>query len=156
MAENQVIPKRGVWEQWDWVWHVAAYTILGLYSAIKLGNTSPTSSLLLILGISALLAVWYIPFIITPLRRWQGNPRRGLPYFVLGFLLWGVLLTLDVNALMLTGMFLPLIFTRFPIRWAIAVVITLTLGVFLIVPAKIYIILRFTRAGKSPRFRAGN
>ena len=39
----------------------------------------------------------------------------------------------------------------------IGLVVTLiTLGVFLIVPAKIYIILRFTRAGKSPRFRADN
>jgi len=30
------------------------------------------------------------------------------------------------------------------------VVVLITLGVFLIVPAKIYFILRFTRAGKSP------
>jgi signal transduction histidine kinase len=132
MAENQATPKRGVWEQWDWVWHVATYAILGMYIAIKLGNTSPTSRLLLILGLSALLAVWYIPFVITPLMRWQDNPRRGLPYFIVGFLLWGVLLTLDVNALILTGMFLPLIFTRFPIRWAIAVVYSLTLGLFLL------------------------
>jgi signal transduction histidine kinase len=131
MAENQATPKRAVWEQWDWVWHVATYGILGLYIAMKLGNTSPTSRLLLILGLSTLLAVWYIPFVITPLSRWQGNPRRGLPYFIVGFLLWGVLLTLDVNALILTGMFLPLIFTRLPIRWAIAVVFSLTLGIFL-------------------------
>jgi signal transduction histidine kinase len=132
MAENQATPKRAVWEQWDWVWHVATYGILGLYIAMKLGNTSPTSRLLLILGLSTLLAVWYIPFVITPLMRWQDNPRRGLPYFIVGFLLWGVLLTLDVNALILTGMFLPLIFTRFPIRWAIAVVFSLTLGIFLL------------------------
>ena len=33
---------------------------------------------------------------------------------------------------MLTGVFLPLIFTRFPIRWAIAVVFSLTLGLFLL------------------------
>ncbi len=55
-----------------------------------------------------------------------------MPYFIVGFLLWGVLLTLDVNALILTGMFLPLIFTRFPIRWAIAIVFSLTLGLFLL------------------------
>ena len=69
MTENQATPKRGVWEQWDWVWHVATYAILGMYSAMKLGNTSPTSRLLFILGLSALLAVWYIPFVITPLMR---------------------------------------------------------------------------------------
>ena len=132
MTENQATPKRGVWEQWDWVWHVAAYAILGIYIAIKLGNTSPTSRLLPILGLSALLAMWYIPFVITPVMRWHANPWRGLPYFIIGFLLWGGVFTQDVNALMLTGMFVPLIFSRFPIRWAIAVVFSLALGLFLI------------------------
>ena len=132
MTDSQTTPRRDIWEQWDWVWHVAAYAILGMYVAIKLGNTASTNHLWLILGLSALLAVWCIPLVITPLMRWQGNPRRSLPYFIVGFLLWGMLLTLDVNALMLTGMFLPLIFSRFPIRWAIAVVFSLTLGVFLL------------------------
>lgn len=130
MTENQATPKREVWKQWDWVWHVAAYAFLGMYIAIKLDNASSTSRLLLVLGLSTLLAVWYIPFVITPPMRWQDNPRRGLPYFIVGFLLWGVLLTLGANALMLTAMFSPLIFTRFPIRWAIAVVFSLALGLF--------------------------
>jgi signal transduction histidine kinase len=132
MAENQAIPKRGVWEQWDWVWHVATYAILGIYVATRLGNTSPTGRLPLILVLSALLAAWYIPFVITPLTRWQDDPRRGLPYFLIGFLLWGGLIAQGGSALMLTGMFVPLIFTRFPIRWAIAVVFSLTLGLFLL------------------------
>lgn len=132
MTENQTPPKREVWEQWDWVWHVVTYTILGIFIASKLGNTSPTSRLLLILALSALLAVWYIPFVITSPLRWQGSPRRGLPYFIVGFLLWGGLFALDASALMLTGMFAPLILTRFPIRWAIAVVYSLALGLFLL------------------------
>ena len=132
MAENQATPQRGVWEQWDWVWHVATYVILGVYSAIKIGNTPPTSRLYLILGLSALLAVWYIRFVITPLMRWQVNPKRGLPYFIVGFLLWGVLYTVDMSALILTGMFLPLIFSRFPVRWSIAVIFSLALGWFLL------------------------
>jgi len=132
MEENEETPKRGVWEQWDWVWHVAAYTFLILYIAIMLINTSPNSRLLLLLGLSALLAMWYIPIVINPPNRWQDNPRSGLPYFFVGFLLWGVLIALDASALILTGMFSPLIFTRFPIRWAIAVIISLALGLFLI------------------------
>ena len=132
MTENQATSKRGVWEQWDWVWHVAAYAFLGMYVAIKLGNTSPASRLLLMLGLSALLAVWYIPFVITPLMRWQDHPRRRLIYFIVGFLLWGGLFAVDINALILTGMFVPLIFTRFPIRWAIAVVFSQALGLFLL------------------------
>jgi signal transduction histidine kinase len=132
MTENQATPKREVWEQWDWVWHVAAYAIFGVYIAIKFGSTSPTSRLLPILGLSALLAVWYIRFVITPPMRWQDNPRRGLLYFIVGFLLWGGLFALDANALMLTGMFIPMIFTRFPIRWAIAIVFSQGLVLFLL------------------------
>ncbi len=132
MTENQARPQRGVWEQWDWVWHVAAYAILAMYIAIMLGDTSPSSRLLLLLGLAALLGVWYIPFVITSVMRWHANPRRGLPYFIIGFLLWGGLFGVDVNALMLTGMFAPLIFTRFPIRWAIAVVFGVTLVLVLL------------------------
>ena len=132
MTENQATPGRGVWEQWDWVWHVAAYAFLGIFIVITLGNPPPTSRLLLILALSALLAGWYIPFVITSPIRWYANPRRGLPYLIVGFLLLGLLLALDVNALMLIGMFVPLIFSRFPIRWAIAIIISLTLGLFLL------------------------
>jgi signal transduction histidine kinase len=132
IAENQATSRRGVWEQWDWVWHVATYALLAFYIAIKLGSTTPTSRLSLILGLSALLAVWYIPFVMIPLMRWQANPRRTLLYLIVGYLLWCALITLDVNALILTGMFLPLIFTRFPICWAIALVFSLALGLFLL------------------------
>ena len=132
MIDNQASSKREVWEQWDWVWHVATYAILGMNIALKLGNTSSTSHLLYILGLSALLAVWYIPFVVTPPTRWQDYPRRGLLYFIVGFLLWSVLFTLDVDTLMLTGMFMPMIFTRFPIRWAIAIVVSLALSLFLL------------------------
>ncbi len=132
MTENQTTPERGVWEQWDWVWHVSAYGFLVLYVAIKLGDTSSTSLLLPILGLSALLAVWYIPFVITPSVRWYANPRRGLLYFIVGLVLWSGLFAVDGNALMLTGMFVPLIFTRFPIRWAVAIIYSQALGLFLL------------------------
>ena len=130
MTENQASSNRDVWEQWDWVWHVSAYAILGMYIVIRLANN--TSPLLPILALSVLLAGWYIPFVITPPMPWYDNPRRGLIYIIVGFLLLSVLLALDVNALMLSGIFLPLIFSRFPIRWAIAVIFSLALSLFLL------------------------
>jgi hypothetical protein len=40
MAEKQAAPKREVWEKCDWVWLVATYAILGIYIAMKFGNST--------------------------------------------------------------------------------------------------------------------
>jgi len=79
-----------------------------------------------------MLALWYTPFVATPIMRWRGTPRRGGLYFLFGWALWGGLLALDAGSLMLAGMFYPLIFTRFPVRWAIAVAFSQTLGLYLL------------------------
>lgn len=132
MTENQVISKREVWEQWDWVWHLAGYTTLGLSVIIALRDGLPDDSLPLFLTLSALVALWYLPFVATPTVRWWNAPRRGLLYFLVGFALWGGLVALNVESLMLVAMYNPMIFTRFPIRWAIGIMVSLTVGFILL------------------------
>jgi signal transduction histidine kinase len=132
MANHQKSLKRNVWEQWDWVWHISAYTFLGLNVAFELGDSPPIVSLPLFLGLSALLALWYLPFVVTPIQRWWNAPMRGMLYFLLGWALWGGLLTLNDRSLLLVGMFYPVIFTRFPLRWAIPLASFQTLGLYLL------------------------
>jgi signal transduction histidine kinase len=149
MADHQKSHRRDVWKQWEWVWHISAYTFLGLNVAFELGDSPPASSLPLFLGLSALLALWYILFVARPIMRWWDIPRRGVLYFLLGWALWGGLLALNGRSLLLAGMFYPLIFSRFPVRWAIAVAISQTLGLYLLfvllyTPENWFIILMIT------------
>jgi signal transduction histidine kinase len=53
-------------------------------------------------------------------------------YFLVGFALWGGLVALNAESLMLAAMYNPMIFTRFPIRWAIGIMISLTVGFLLL------------------------
>ncbi len=78
------------------------------------------------------MALWYVPFIATPIMHWRNTPRRGVLYFLLGWALWGGLLALNARSLLLAAMFYPLIFTRFPVRWAIAVAFSQTLSSYLL------------------------
>jgi signal transduction histidine kinase len=128
MANRQSEPKRDVWEQWDWVWHVCAYAFLGLNVAFDLAADFPTEPIWLFLGLSALLAIWYLPFVAAPITHWWNSPGRGMLYFLIGWALWAGLLALNERSLMLAAMFYPMIFSRFPIRWAIAVAFAQTLG----------------------------
>jgi len=119
-----------VWEQWDWVWHFSAYGLL-ILNIIFVYNSEPgitTFSFFLVL--SALLGLWYIPFVnISTLRTWE-NPKRGALYLVPGWAIWGGLISLTNQSLMLIGIFLPVVFSRFPIRWAIGITIFQTLGLY--------------------------
>jgi len=124
--------KRNVWEQWDWIWHISAYTFLAVNIAFVLGNTPPGSFPLSFLGLSALLALWYLPFFAAPIMRWWNTPKWGVLYFLAGWALWSGLLALSDSSLLLAGMFYPMIFTRFPIRRAIAVAVFQTLGLYLL------------------------
>lgn len=63
--------------------------------------------------------------------RWWNTPRRSVLYFLFGWALWGGLLALNERSLLLAGMFYPVIFSRFPVRWAIAVASLQTLGLYL-------------------------
>jgi signal transduction histidine kinase len=128
MTNPQVKPDREVWEKWDWVWHVSAYTFWGLNIAFDLTGDFPTKPVWLFLGLSALLAIWYLPFVASPISRWWNSPGRGVLYFLFGWALWCGLLALNDRSLMLAALFYPMIFSRFPIRWAIAMAFTQTVG----------------------------
>ncbi|MEM7801726.1 MAG: sensor histidine kinase [Chloroflexota bacterium] len=132
MKEDQVNAKRNLWEQWDWVWHLCGYAALGISVILTLNSETTQYALPLYLLLSALVALWYIPFIATPMIGWWETPGRGLFYFLIGFLLWGGLVILNPNAFLLVTMFNPMIFTRFPIRWAIGVIIAATVGFLLL------------------------
>ena len=129
MIENQTNTNREVWEQWDWVWHLTSYSVLAILVVMTLRSDLPNERLPLFLILSALLAIWYFYFLTTPVVRWYDMPRRGLLYFLIGFALWAGLIALHPRSLILTGMFSIMIFTRFPIRWAIGIMIFLTVGI---------------------------
>ena len=132
MTENETPSKREVWERWDWVWHLTGYTTLGVNIIVMLRGGQLGESLPLFLVLSALVALWYAPFVATPISSWYAAPRRGLLYFLVGFALWGGFVAINPSALMLAAMFNPMIFTRFPIRWGIGIVAALTVGFLLL------------------------
>ncbi|MEM7333698.1 MAG: sensor histidine kinase [Chloroflexota bacterium] len=132
MIENKTNNKGEVWERWDWVWHVAGYTTLTIGVVIALRDTELADSLPLVLTLSALMALWYLPFVATSFLFWRNAPRRSLLYFIIGFVLLGGLVTLNVEFLMLAAMLSPIIFSRFTIRWAIGIVVFLTVALLLL------------------------
>ena len=132
MTENQVSSNREVWEQWDWVWHLTGYAALAISVLIALRDGQLGDFLPLFLTLSVLVASWYLPFVAIPIMRWWDAPRRGLLYFLVGFALWGGLVALNVESLMLAAMYNPMIFTRFPIRWAIGITVSLTVSFLLL------------------------
>ena len=122
--------KPEVWEQWDWVWHFSAYGLL-ILNIIFVYNSDPgIINFSFFLVLSALLGLWYIPFVnISTLRIWD-NPKRGALYLVPGWAIWGGLISLTNQSLMLIGIFLPLVFSRFPIRWATGITFFQSLGLY--------------------------
>jgi len=118
------------WEQWDWVWHFSAYSFLILHIIIVYSSEPRITNFSFFLVLSILLGLWYIPFVnISTLRIWE-DPKRGVLYLVPGWLIWGGLISLTPDSLLLIGIFFPLVFSRFPIRWATGLTIFQTLGVY--------------------------
>ena len=119
-----------VWQQWDWVWHFSAYGLL-ILNIIFVYNSQPRIiNFSFFLVLSALLGLWYIPFVnISTLRIWE-NPKRGALYLVPGWAIWAGLISLTADSLLLIGVFFPLVFSRFPIRWATVITIFQTLGLY--------------------------
>jgi signal transduction histidine kinase len=119
-----------VWEQWDWVWHFSAYGLL-ILNIIFVYNSDPRIiNFSFFLVLSALLGLWYIPFVnISTLRIWD-NPKRGALYLVPGWAIWAGLISLTNQSLMLIGIFLPLVFSRFPILWATGITFFQTMGLY--------------------------
>lgn len=130
MTKIQKSKNPEVWEQWDWVWHFSAYGLL-ILNIIFVYNSDPRIiNFSFFLVLSALLGLWYIPFVnISTLHIWD-NPKRGALYLVPGWLIWGGLISLTNQSLMLIGIFLPLVFSRFPIRWATGITFFQTLGLY--------------------------
>jgi signal transduction histidine kinase len=121
-----------VWEQWDWVWHFSAYGLLILNVLLVYGNDPRIINFSFFLILSALLGLWIILFVNTSIKRFWDNPSRGALYLLPGWLIWASLISLTNQSLMLIGSFLPLVFTRFPIRWSIGITIFQTLGLYFI------------------------
>lgn len=121
-----------VWEQWDWVWHFSAYGLLILNLIFVYRSEPRITSFSFFLILCALLGLWYIPFLnISTLRVWD-NPKRGALYLVPGWAIWAGLISLTADSLLLMGIFLPLVFSRFPIRWAAGITILQILGLYLL------------------------
>lgn len=119
-----------VWEQWDWLWHFSAYGLL-ILNVIFVYNSDPRIiNFSFFLVLSALLGLWYIPFVnISTLRIWD-HPQRGVLYLVPGWAIWAGLISLTADSLLLIGIFFPLVFSRFPIRWATGITFFQTLGLY--------------------------
>lgn len=126
----QASKKREAWQQWDWVWQFSAYGLL-ILTVILVYNREPRiTNFSFFLVLCALLGLWYIPFInFSTLRIWD-NPLRGALYLIPGWVIWGVLLSLTADALLLIGIFFPIVFSRFPIRWSIGINVFQTLGLY--------------------------
>jgi signal transduction histidine kinase len=119
-----------VWEQWDWVWHFSAYGLI-ILNIIFVYNSEPRiTDFSLFLVLSALLGLWYVPFVNSSTLRIWDDPKRGALYLVPGWVLWAGLISLTPDSLLLIGIFLPLVFSRFPILWATGITIFQTLGLY--------------------------
>ncbi|HET9910092.1 MAG TPA: sensor histidine kinase [Anaerolineales bacterium] len=130
MTKMQKSIKPEAWEQWDWVWHFSAYGLLILNVILVYNNEPRIPNFLFFLVLSVLLGLWYLPFLnISTLRIWD-NPKRGALYLVPGWAIWAGLISLTADSLLLIGIFFPLVFSRFPIRWATGITIFQTLGLY--------------------------
>lgn len=119
-----------VWEQWDWVWHFSAYGLLILNTIFVYNSEPRIISISFFFVLSVLFGLWYIPFItISTLRVWD-NPKRGALYLIPGWAIWAGLISLTADSLLLIGIFFPLVFSRFPIRWATGITIFQTLALY--------------------------
>lgn len=120
------------WEQWDWVWHFSTYSFIILNILFVYNSEPRITNFFFFLVLSALLGLWYIPFVnVLTLRVWE-NPIRGALYLIPGWIIWGGLISLAADSLLLIGIFFPLIFSRFPIRWSIGITSFQTLGLYVL------------------------
>lgn len=101
-------------------WHLSTYFFITLNIILVLSGSRPLNHPAIFLGLSALLALWYIPFITTSHFDLGGHQGKRILYFFIGWILWAGLVSLNQTSLLLIGMFCPIIFIRFPIRRAIA------------------------------------
>jgi signal transduction histidine kinase len=113
-------PGSDAWEQMEWIWHILSYAFLVMTVVLALGDEGSYPTPSVFLGASIGLALWYVPFIVTPLRWWHDHPWGTLLYFGLAWGLWALLMLQYDGALLLMGLFFPAVFIRFRVAWAIA------------------------------------
>jgi len=130
--KTQKSKTREAWEQWDWVWHFSAYSFIILNILFVYNSEPRITNFFFFFVLSVLLGLWYIPFVnVSTLRVWE-NPIRGALYLIPGWIIWGGLISLAADSLLLIGIFFPLIFSRFPIRWSIGITSFQTLGLYVL------------------------
>lgn len=107
------------WEQWDWVWHTAAYGLMTLNLAIASNNSERSGSFNSVTVATLALALWYLPFLFVPSKLWARRVFPAVFYFAPGWLIWLALIRLHSPSMMLAAFFYPQLFLRMPFRWAL-------------------------------------
>jgi len=124
--------KTHVWEQWDWVWHTLAYGLMTLNLAIASGNDARRGSIQTVLGLTVLLSVWYLPFMLIHNQTWRSRTRTTFLYLLLGWVIWMGLIYFHAPAMMLAALFYPQVYMRLPFRWAALGSVFLTVDAFVV------------------------
>ena len=126
MTASSPIYSRHTWEQWDWVWHAIAGTLMVLNVLIAVNNDLRRASIQAVIVVSILLGVWYLPFLWLSFSNWI-KLRNFIPlYLGLGWMIWLALVYMHPPAMMLAAFFYPQVFLRLPFRWALAGAVLLT------------------------------
>jgi signal transduction histidine kinase len=82
--------KSNAWDRWAKIWHAVFYVTLGLPTLLALVYGDPDQSLVLILGLSLALCLWYAFMIIWLLPKLQGNVQQSaaLVFLIGALVLW--------------------------------------------------------------------
>lgn len=118
------------WEQWDWVWHTAAYGLMTLNLAVASNNPERSGSLNSVTSATLALALWYLPFLFVPSKFWARRVFPAIFYFIPGWLIWLALIRLHSPSMMLAAFFYPQVFLRIPFRWSLVSAGALTITSF--------------------------
>lgn len=114
------------WQQWDWVWHTAAYGLMTLNLAIASINSERNGSFESITHTTIALAVWYLAFLFFPSKFQARKIVPAIFYFIPGWSIWMWLIHLHSPSMMLAAFFYPQVFLRMPFRWALGSAAILT------------------------------
>lgn len=120
------VTNRHTWEQWDWVWHTVAYSLMVLNLIVAANNLQRRGTIEVITQVSVVLAAWYVPFMLWPTAFWTRKLRPAVFYFIAGWVIWLGLVYLHPPAMMLAAFFYPQVFLRMPFRWALTGAVFLT------------------------------
>jgi signal transduction histidine kinase len=116
-----------VWQRWLPLWYGIFYVMLLFTTILSLGEASRSLGLSgTILGLSALLSIWY-GFCIAPRSQYlQSHPLHSMGYLAIGWVLWFGLTLLDPLYLFLLFGLYPQVFFFRPMPWKIIDALMLT------------------------------